>query len=112
MLAAERERREVEQTVQAAGLQRFTPRTITSLSAFLEELALVRRNGYAVDDREYNELVSCAAAPVRSNAGSVVAGLSISTFGVTAGSARFRELIERTVATAAAISATLGWRPS
>jgi len=49
---------------------------------------------------------------VRSNAGSVVAGLSISTFGVAAGSARFRELIERTVATAAAISAALGWRPS
>lgn len=112
VLAAGRERSEVEQIVQAAGLQRFTPRTITSLSALLEELALVRRNGYAVDDREYNELVSCAAAPVHSNAGSVVAGLSISTFGVAAGSARFRELIERTVATAAAISAALGWRPS
>jgi DNA-binding IclR family transcriptional regulator len=112
VLAAGRQRREVEQIVQATGLQRFTPRTITSLSAFLEQLAQVRRNGYAVDDREYNELVSCTAAPVRNNAGFVVAGVSIATFGATVGSARFRELIERVVATAAAISAALGWRRS
>jgi len=110
VLAAGRERREVEQIVQATGLQRFTPRTITSLSGFLEELARVRRDGYAVDDREYNELVSCTAAPVRDNAGRLVAGLSISTFGVAAQSARFRELVARAVATAAAISAALGWR--
>jgi IclR family acetate operon transcriptional repressor len=112
VLAAGRERREVEQIVQAGGLQRFTPRTITSLSALLEELARVRRAGYAVDDREYNELVSCAAAPVRNNAGTIVAGLSISTFGIAADSARFRELVERTVATAGAISAALGWQRS
>lgn len=110
VLAAGRDRREVEQIVQATGLQRFTPRTITSLAGFLEELAQVRRDGYAVDDREFNELVSCAAAPVRNNAGSLVAGLSISTFGMEVGSARFGELVERVVATAGAISAALGWR--
>jgi DNA-binding IclR family transcriptional regulator len=110
VLAAGRERREVEQIVQATGLQRFTPRTITSLSAFLEALAQVRRAGYAIDDREFNELVACVAAPVRDEAGRTVAGLSISTFGIAVDSARFRELVDRAVATAEKISAALGWR--
>ncbi len=100
---------EIERILHAAGMQRATPQTITSVSAFQEELARVRRQGYAIDDREYNELVTCAAAPVRDSTSRTIAGLSISTIGVSVESARFRELIDVAKEAADRISLALGW---
>lgn len=91
-------------------MQRVTPQTITSLSAFREELARIRKQGYAVDDHEYSELVVCAAAPVRDASGRVAAGLSISTFGISVKSVRFQELITVAISTADRVSAALGWK--
>lgn len=101
---------EIDRIATSAGLRQVTPRTITSLSAFHEELARVKRSGYAVDDREYNELVTCAAAPVRDSTGCTVAGLSISTVGVPVKSARFKGLIDAATNAAERISLALGWR--
>ena len=100
---------EIERVLRSAGMQRATPQTITSMSAFQEELARIREKGYAVDDREYNELVTCAAAPVRDSTGRTIAGLSISTIGVSVESARFRELIDVAKESADRVSLALGW---
>jgi IclR family transcriptional regulator, KDG regulon repressor len=55
-----------------------TPKTITNLADFLEELKHVRKTGYAIDEEE-NELGGrCLAAPVFNNAGKPVAAVSIS----------------------------------
>lgn len=43
---------------------KFTDRTIENREALLEELKAVRRNGYALDDREYHYLLQCVAAPI------------------------------------------------
>ena len=100
---------EIERILKTAGMRRVTPQTITSLSAFREELARIRHDGYAIDDREYNELVTCVAAPVRDSSGRTIAGLSLSLIGVPTESARFDELAQ-TVATAAdRISNAMGW---
>ncbi|MBI3743432.1 MAG: IclR family transcriptional regulator [Chloroflexi bacterium] len=108
LMAAFQDPRQVEHILEAAGTPRFTPQTITSLSVLRRELARIRRDGYAVDDREMNELVVCAAAPVRDAAGSVVAAVSISTFGTAVQSPRFRALIQDVTALADRISAALG----
>ena len=108
-MAAFREPRDVERVIQLAGMARCTPQTITSPSAFQEELARVRRNGYAIDDREYNELVVCVAAPIRDAKGKVIAAVSLSTFGIPVASARFQELIPIAVAAADRISHGMGW---
>ncbi len=100
---------EIERILRSAGMRRATPQTITSMSAFQEELARIRQNDYAIDDREYNELVTCAAAPVRDSAGRTIAGLSISTIGVSVESARFRELIDVVKESAFQVSLALGW---
>jgi DNA-binding IclR family transcriptional regulator len=42
----------------------FTRHTITERRALLEQLALVRRRGFAMDDEEFMEGVRCVAVPV------------------------------------------------
>lgn len=110
IMAAHRDWSEVETILGRTGMQRMTGRSIVDPTHFKAELERVRRQGHAVDDHEYNELVVCAAAPVRNASGDVVAGLSVSTFGIAAESARFRALIEAAVRVADEISGALGWR--
>jgi IclR family transcriptional regulator, acetate operon repressor len=56
----------------------FTQNTITRMDALLEELRLVRRNGYATDREEYQPGVICIGAPIRDYTGAVVGSLSAS----------------------------------
>jgi IclR family transcriptional regulator, acetate operon repressor len=60
-----------------AALERYTPRTLTSLSELTAELAGVRRNGYATAVAELEEGLVAVAAPVFDPAGTCVAALSI-----------------------------------
>lgn len=57
---------------------RFTPYTITQRAEFLRVLATVKRQGYARDDEEREEGVSCVTAPIRGARDEVVAALSVS----------------------------------
>ncbi|HUZ39517.1 MAG TPA: IclR family transcriptional regulator [Streptosporangiaceae bacterium] len=58
-------------------LERYTPRTVTSLDALAAELAVVRRDGYATAVAELEEGLVAVAAPVFDPAGTCVAALSI-----------------------------------
>ena len=55
----------------------FTDRTITDGETFEAEIAKVRRLGYAVDDREFNSLMTCVSAPILSR-NKAVATLTLS----------------------------------
>ena len=55
----------------------FTDRTITDREAFAAELETVRRQGYAVDDREFNALMTCVSSPIF-NRNQAVATLTLS----------------------------------
>ncbi|QJY45309.1 IclR family transcriptional regulator [Pseudonocardia broussonetiae] len=63
--------------VLAAGLTPRTPRTLTTPTAVLRELAAIPDRGWAVDREEGNIGVSCVAAPVFGPLGDVVAALSV-----------------------------------
>jgi DNA-binding IclR family transcriptional regulator len=64
--------------IYAEPLQKYTGRTISSLEALSSELEQIRKQGYATDSEEYEEGVSCIAAPIRNFMGQVIAGMSIS----------------------------------
>lgn len=85
-----------------------TTRTITSRTAFLAELATVRRQGYAENRGESGAGMCSVAAPVRDPLGRVVASVSAGEFvdNVAAGA---RHLVTPVVETAAQISVSLGW---
>ena len=88
------------------GLAGHTRNSITELPALERELARVNPQGTARDDEELELGVRCMAAGIRDDQGHLVAGLSIS-----APADRLEESwMERLKATAAQISASLGYR--
>jgi len=68
---------ELVRIISANGLDSYTARTITTLSGLVEELRLVRRRGYSVDDEELQEGVVCIGAALREVGGAVVASISV-----------------------------------
>jgi DNA-binding IclR family transcriptional regulator len=94
---------------EALGLPAHTPQTITTLEALAQELAEIRRRGYALDNAEHEPGVSCVAAPVWNHRSEVVGAISV------AGPAERikaliaqKALIEQVVAAAAEASALMG----
>jgi DNA-binding IclR family transcriptional regulator len=88
------------------GLTGHTRNSITDLPRLERELASVRHSGCARDDEELELGVRCMAAGIFDDQGKLVAGLSVS-----APADRLEESwLERVQATAAQISAALGYR--
>lgn len=91
-------------------LPALTPQSITDPAALYDALADIRARGTAVEDRESNPDVSCVAAPVRDDNGTVVAALSISAPTIRWDDTRRTELEQLAVAGAADLSTRLGHR--
>ena len=70
---------ELDRIVADKGLTSFTPNTITEIEKLIEELRLVRRNGYAIDREEFRPGVICLGAAIRDHAGAVVGSISVSS---------------------------------
>ena len=59
-------------------LRAFTDRSITSPDALKEDLAMVRAQGFSIDNEEKNMGMRCIAAPVFDINREAVAGISVS----------------------------------
>ena len=59
-------------------LHRYTDNTITDFNELKKELLVVRREGVAVDNGEYDIGIRCVASPVRDMSGNVIAAISTS----------------------------------
>lgn len=94
------------------GLDRFTDRTITQLEPLLEELAKVRRRGYATAFGEWDAGVNGIAAPVHDARGNVIAALDIWGPAFRLTPQRMPELVRHARESAAAVSVRLGGTPA
>lgn len=56
----------------------YTPNTIDDPTTLLDQLAVIRSRGWAIDDEERYAGMRCVAAPIFNEFGEAVAGLSIS----------------------------------
>jgi len=93
------------------GMEKRTPKTITTVPRLLKELEKVRSQGYAIDDEENNVGARCLGAPVFNQSGGIEAsvGLSGTTNQVNAHS--MPRIIEALKDAARHISMQLGYRP-
>jgi DNA-binding IclR family transcriptional regulator len=69
---------ELSRIIDRIKFKSFTKKTITSKSELIKELKEIRKQGYALDQREYEEDVECIAAPIRDHLGNAIAAMSIS----------------------------------
>jgi len=90
------------------GLGNHTDRTITELEPLLEELARIRRRGYATALGEYELGLNAVAAPVHDARGNVVAAVDIWGPAFRLTPRRIPELAAQAREAAAAISLRLG----
>lgn len=87
----------------AHSLQALTPNTITDVTQLLEEIDLVKRQGYATEVEEFTEGVACCAVPILDN------GILLAAYTLAAPVERYRTSKDEFVAVlkAAAESAVL-----
>jgi DNA-binding IclR family transcriptional regulator len=97
-----------EAAINRISFQRFTPTTITTRPAFVRELDQIRARGWAVDDGEMEDFVSCVAVPIRDHNGQVRAGLSLTALTAIERLDQLKEHVDRLRHAADQISAGLG----
>jgi len=69
---------DVDELLGEQPFERFTPSTVVDLECLHAELETVRRNGFAVDREEYEDAVTCIAAPILDSFHNPIAALSVS----------------------------------
>ena len=95
---------ELVRIISANGLTSYRPKTITTLSGLVEELRLVRRRKYSIDDQEFSESAVCIGATIRAGAGAVIGAISV-TIPVERSTTEYRDyLINEMIAAANSFS--------
>ncbi|WMN01921.1 IclR family transcriptional regulator [Rhodococcus erythropolis] len=102
---------ELRQVVARMDFTSRTPATITNAEQYLQEIELVRRQGWAHDKEENEPSINCIGAPVRGAAGRVLAAVSVSVPDVVLSYADLLELLEPLQSVTEAISRDCGYRP-
>lgn len=69
---------EIERVIKTSKLKPSTPNSITDKKQFLDHLARIVKDDYAIDNEEYQMDVKCVACPIRDYTNNVVAGICIS----------------------------------
>jgi len=101
---------EVLERVVRDGLSPRTPQTITDPLALKKVLEAVRLRGCAIEDEESELGMRCIAAPLRNDAGEVVAAIGLAGPVSRLSKKALATFIPHVIETAAAISARLGHR--
>lgn len=99
----------VQEIIERKGLPFHTDKTITDKNAFIQELANVKKKGYALDMQENEYGITCIAVPIFDHLGKVAAAVSISGPTIRMTDARLVELRPRMIEIGKQISARLGF---
>lgn len=91
-------------------ITQFTPHTITDIPSLLREAEICRANGYAIENGEYKIGLRSISAPVRTVEGKVRYAVGVIGMFRSVHSEEFHAAVEQVRATAAMISAALGYQ--
>ncbi len=102
---------EREQYFQTTELVSRTPESIVDANTLATQFEQIRRDGYAVDEQEFNVGVRCVAAPIRQHTGRVIAAVSVTSSIHNLPPDRVPATISLVTNAANTISADLGYHP-
>lgn len=94
---------------QAVNLPGPTVLRMVESTRIVADLAAVRQNGYAVDNGEFLQGISCVAMPVRNLDEKVVAAVAISVPGDRVGVREMMDCLPAMRSAAQALTATIDW---
>lgn len=109
ILLAHMSEQQVNEVLDAAGLEAYTEHTLTSREALVEQLAQVRAEGFATAFEEIETGLNAAAVPVRDHTGSVVGSVSASGPAYRFDKARIESVAAELKAAGDRISQRMGW---
>jgi DNA-binding IclR family transcriptional regulator len=89
-------------------LPQRTEHTVATVAALKEQLAVIRRHGFALDNEELELGLRCIAAPITDHSGAVVAALTIAGAASRLTMAKIDSYVAKIKASAAKISAEFG----
>lgn len=110
VLLAYQPKGEVSRIINEIRLKPFTKNTITSKKKLREELKKIRKRGYALDPREYEEAVECIGAPIWNHLGDIIAALSISGPQRKINTPLERQFVSQVIEAASLVSSKMGYR--
>lgn len=96
--------------LRSRGMQAFTPHTLTTQEAVLEQLAQIRQNGYAIENGEYKIGLRAVCAPVFDRDGRARYTVGVVGLFRYINSGEFDRAIAATRSCAQQISSALGYR--
>lgn len=97
--------------IEQINLVPITPKTIVDRAALIEDLAHIRKRGYAIDDEENESGVRCVGAPIFDRSGRVFAAISVSAPAYRFPVQAIAEVSALVVEKTSTISARLGYTP-
>lgn len=102
---------EVVEAVIRQGLEPRTPQTITTAAGLHKELEAIRQRGCAIEDEEGELGMRGIAAPIRDDAGEVVAAVGIAGPVTRLSKKTIAAFVPHVIEIAEAISVRIGYRP-
>ena len=109
VLLAGLSKEELEAQMKNCSFIRFTPHTIGNMQDLQEELRNVRKQGWAMDDEEYELGNRCIAAPIYDYCGEIVAAISASGSTIQITDEKITQIAEGVMQIAHEISQGLGY---
>ena len=91
-------------------LERFTQNTLTEKAELLKELESIREKGYAMDNEERIEGLTCVASPVFDHTGKAKYSISVSGPTIRMTKEKIEETVKLVRESAAEISSRLGYK--
>ncbi|MFV0363107.1 MAG: IclR family transcriptional regulator [Suipraeoptans sp.] len=102
----------VDRLLKDYSLTAYTPKTITNINDLRKNLAVIRNQGYAIDNEEMTLGVRCIAAPVYNYRGRVNYCLGVSGTTTNIKPSTIERYISALVSISNQISLSLGYKPS
>ncbi len=102
--------KDIEIIINQKGMPAITEKTCTDYEKFLQDLALCKQRGYAIDDEENEMGVRCVAAPIFDYRGNVIAAVSATGFLDMFPEEKIEKIAEYVKKCAGNISRSMGYR--
>lgn len=100
---------QIQEYLDRTQLVLYTDNTITDKDILLEKILAVRKDGFAREDEEYINSMSCIGAPVYDNTGSTVASVSVSGMFGFIEDEKLKEIIIEVKKTGMEVSQRMGY---